>query len=116
MDLLAQMATFVRIVDGNSLSAAARAQRISLPAVSRQLRSLEADLGAPLIVRSTRRLHVTDSGRQWYAHCVRIQRELEEARATDNSTRSERGTNVVSTSLTLGTVKIVPRLAGLAER
>jgi len=116
MDLLAQMATFVRIVDGKTLSAAARAQRISLPAVSRQLRSLEAELGAPLIVRSTRRLHVTDAGRQWYAHCVRILRELEEARATVGSTRSVRGTVVVSASLTFGSVLIVPRLAGVAAR
>jgi len=116
MDLLAHMATFVRIVDGRTLSAAARAQRISLAAVSRQLRSLETELGAPLIMRSTRRLHVTDAGRQWYAHCVRILRELEEARATLGSTRSVRGTIVVSASLTFGSVLIVPRLAGVAAR
>jgi DNA-binding transcriptional LysR family regulator len=116
MDLLARMATFVRIVDGKSLSAAARAQRLSLPAVSRQLRALEAELGASLIVRSTRRLHVTDAGRQWYAHCVRVLRELEEARATIGNDKLARGTLVVSASLTLGTVVIVPRLARLVER
>jgi len=116
MDLLAGMATFVRIVDGKSLSAAARAQRLSLPAVSRQLRALEAELGASLIVRSTRKLHVTDAGRQWYVHCVRVLRELDEARATIGSTRSVRGTLVVSASLTFGTVVIVPRLAKLVDR
>jgi DNA-binding transcriptional LysR family regulator len=116
MDLLARMVTFVRIVDGKSLSAAARAQRLSLPAVSRQLRALEAELGASLIVRSTRRLHVTDAGRQWYAHCVRALRELEEARATIGNTRGVRGTLVVSASLTLGTIMIVPRLTRLVDR
>jgi DNA-binding transcriptional LysR family regulator len=113
MDLLAQMATFVKIVDGNTLSAAARAQRISLPAVSRQLRALEAELGASLIVRSTRQLRVTDAGRQWYVHCVHVLREIEEARATITGTRSVRGTLVISTSLTFGTIIIGPRLAKL---
>lgn len=116
MDLLAQMATFVRVVDGKSLSAAARAQRLSLPAVSRQLRALEAELGASLIVRSTRRLHVTDAGRRWYEDCVRILRDLDEARAAVRSAKAVRGTIVVSASLTFGSVLIVPRLAALAEQ
>jgi DNA-binding transcriptional LysR family regulator len=116
MDAIAQMATFVRIVDGKSLSAAARAQRLSLPAVSRQLRALEAGLGTTLIVRSTRRLHITDAGRQWYAHCVRILRELEDARAAVGGERGVRGTVLVSASLTFGSVVIVPLLARLTER
>lgn len=116
MDLLAQMATFVRIVDGNSLSVAARAQGLSLPAISRQLRALEADLGTSLIVRSTRRLRVTDAGRQWYAHCVRVLHDLEEARADVRSSKAVRGTLVVSASLSFGAILIAPRLTGLAER
>jgi DNA-binding transcriptional LysR family regulator len=115
MDLLTQMATFVRVVDGNSLSAAARASRLSLPAVSRQLQALEADLGASLIVRSTRRLHVTDAGRQWYQHCVRVLREIDEARAEVRASKAVRGTLVVSASLTYGTVVIVPKLAILID-
>lgn len=116
MDLLAQMATFVRIVDGKSLSAAARAQRMSLAAVSRQLRALETELGTSLIVRSTRQLSVTDAGRQWYSHAVRVLREIDEARATVGSLRSVRGTLVVSASLTFGTVKILPRLPRLVAQ
>jgi DNA-binding transcriptional LysR family regulator len=116
MDLLAHMATFVRIVDGKSLSAAARVGRVSLAAISRQLRQLEAELGAPLIVRSTRRLHVTDAGRQWYASCVRILRELDEARGAIAGSDEVRGRVVVSVSLTFGLFELVPRLAKLAER
>lgn len=116
MDLLAQMATFVRIVDGKSLSSAARSQRLSLPAVSRQLRALEADLGTSLVVRSTRRLHVTDAGRRWYERCVRVLRDIDEARAEVRSTKRVHGTLVVSTSLTFGTVVVVPRLAQLVHQ
>ena len=110
------MATFVSVVDGKSLSAAARAHRVSLPAVSRQLRALELDLGASLIVRSTRRLHVTDAGRLWYEHCVRVLREVEEARASVRSSKAVRGTLVVSASLTFGSVVVLPRLTKLTER
>jgi hypothetical protein len=51
MDLLGRMSTFVRIVDGGSLSAAARALHLSLPAVSRQLDALEQELGTSLYTR-----------------------------------------------------------------
>lgn len=116
MDLLAQMTTFVRVVDGKSLSAAARSLRLSLPAVSRQLRALETELGTALIVRSTRRLHVTEAGLRWYQDCVRILAEVEEARASARSSNGVRGTLVVSASLTFGSVFVIPRLAQLSRR
>jgi DNA-binding transcriptional LysR family regulator len=116
MDLLAQMRTFVRVVEGRSLSAAARSQRLSLAAVSRQLSALEAELGTTLIVRSTRKLHVTDAGRQWYAHSVRVLRELDDARAAVRGGSSVQGTVVVSVSLTFGAVLVLPRLRKLAEK
>lgn len=107
------MQTFVRVVEGKSLSSAARAQRLSLAAVSRQLRALEADLGATLVVRSTRRLHVTDAGRRWYDHCTRILGEVDAARAEVRSARAARGTLVVSAPFTLGALVLVPRLTRL---
>jgi len=110
------MATFVSVVEGKSLSAAARAQRLSLAAVSRQLRALEVDLGASLIVRSTRRLHVTDAGVQWYEYCRRTPRELEDAREAIRGSKAVRGTLVVSASLTFGSEVIVPQLARLTEQ
>jgi DNA-binding transcriptional LysR family regulator len=116
MDLLAQMATFVSVVDGNSLSAAARAQGLSLPAVSRQLRALERDLGASLVVRSTRRLRVTDAGQSWYEHCRRVLRDIENARDAVRGKQGVHGRLVVSAPLTFGTSIIVPRLAKLASR
>lgn len=116
MDLLAQMATFVRVVEGKSLSAAARAQRLSLAAVSRQLQALESDLGTTLVVRSTRRLHLTDAGHQWYGHCLRVLRDVEEARTAMQGTDVPRGTLVVSASLTFGAVVVLPMLTALSER
>src|SRR5438552_3889406 len=62
MDMLAQMATFVRIVDGKSLSAAARSQRLSLPAVSRQLRAHGVPREPAQLARRTCLVQVTPAG------------------------------------------------------
>jgi DNA-binding transcriptional LysR family regulator len=115
MDLLAQMATFVRVVDGGSLSAGARAQRLSLPAVSRQLRALEDDLGVALLVRSTRRLRVTEAGRSWYEHCARVLREIESGRSAVRAAGGARGSLVVSAPVTLASMLVVPRLPTLVQ-
>lgn len=116
MDLLAQMATFVRIVDAGSLTAAAKVERLSVPAVSRQLRALEDELGTALVVRTTRRLHVTDEGRRWYAHCVRILREIADARASVAPSTTARGRLRVSVPISFGTTHVISRLRALAER
>ncbi|MGC4094500.1 MAG: LysR substrate-binding domain-containing protein [Polyangiaceae bacterium] len=110
------MTTFVSLVEGKSLSAAARAQRLSLPAVSRQLLALERELGVQLVVRSTRRLHVTEAGQRWYEHCRRVLREIEAARQDVRGDSAVHGRLVVSASLTFGSHVIVPRLAKLAEQ
>lgn len=115
MDLLAQMATFVRVVETGSLSAAARAQKLSLPAVSRQLRALEEDLGVSLVARTTRRLGVTDAGRRWYERCLRVLREVDDARGAVGG-GAVRGTLVVSASVTLGMRFVVPHVAPLLAR
>ena len=116
MDLLDQMATFVRVVDGKSLSAAARRLQLSLPAVSRQLRALETELGTNLIVRSTRRLHVTEAGHRWYEHCVRVLRDVDAAKASVRASRVVRGTLVVSASLSFGMLGVIPHLTALVAR
>ncbi len=113
MDLLAQIATFVRVVEGKSLSTAARSQRLSLAAVSRQLRALEEDLGVTLIRRTTRSLRVTDEGERWYAHGVRILAEVEAARASVAKERAVAGRLTVSASITLGLHFVTPVIASL---
>jgi DNA-binding transcriptional LysR family regulator len=116
MDLLAQMTTFLRVVDGGSLSAAARAQRLSLAAVSRQLRALEEDLGVALLVRSTRHLQVTDAGRAWYDHCLRVLREVERGRESVRADASASGSLVISASVTLGARFVVPFVPALVKK
>jgi len=55
---------FTEIVKSGSIRAAARALNVSPPVVSTALRDLEDLIGATLIRRTTRRLELTDTGRQ----------------------------------------------------
>jgi DNA-binding transcriptional LysR family regulator len=116
VDLLEQMRTAVCIADAGSLSAAGRILRRSVPAVSRQLQALERDLGAALFSRSTRRLAVTDAGARYLAHCHRVLREVEEARASVAPGRAVAGTLVASAPVTLGLALLSRELPALADR
>jgi len=61
-DRLGLLETFLRIAERGSISAAARDLGLSQASVSRQLRDLEARLGANLIVRTTHALSLTSAG------------------------------------------------------
>src|SRR5262249_55913737 len=95
VDLLDQMRTFVRIAETGSLSRAARSLRLSLAAVSRQLSALERELGVPLVLRTTRRLSLTEAGRAYQAEAVRVLGAVERARETVRGSRRAEGRVVV---------------------
>ncbi|HYP88794.1 MAG TPA: LysR family transcriptional regulator [Polyangiaceae bacterium] len=115
MDLLSRARTFVRIVEAGSLSAAARSFRLSLPAVSRQVQTLEDELGAKLLQRTTRSLRLTDAGRRFHEHATRLVQAADAAVASVHESRAVRGPVVVSASVTLGILRIVPGLAALTR-
>lgn len=79
MDLLAAMRAYRRVVELRSFSAAARDLGASNAATSRQIAWLEERLGARLIERTTRRLAITPEGEAYYARCVRVLDDIDEA-------------------------------------
>lgn len=116
MNLLGHMTTFVRTVEAKSLSGAARDLRLSLPAVSRQLRALEEDMGTVLLMRTTRRMALTEQGRLFYERAVHILREVEETRARLAPGRDVRGTLVVSAPISIALSLVLPRLPALSAK
>jgi DNA-binding transcriptional LysR family regulator len=81
VDKFKAMQTFVRIADEGSLTAAARATGSSLPAVVRSLAAYEASLGVRLFNRTTRRISLTEEGRQHLDNCRQVLAALEESEA-----------------------------------
>ena len=116
VDLIEQMRTLVCIADAGSLSAAGRILRRSVPAVSRQLRALERDLGCTLVSRTTRRLALTEAGERFLERCRRVLREVEEARACASPSHAIGGSLVATAPVTLGLGMVSPALPALAAR
>ncbi len=72
MHYLSAMRFFIHVVDRGSLSKVAQDAGVKTSTVSRAVTTLEADLGIPLLNRSTRRMHPTEAGVNFYARAVRI--------------------------------------------
>lgn len=66
MDKLASMALFAAIVEHNGMAAAARHLDMSPASVSTKLKALEHHYGVKLLNRTTRTVHLTDEGEQFY--------------------------------------------------
>jgi DNA-binding transcriptional LysR family regulator len=115
MDLLDKMATYVRVVEAGSFSAAGKQLRISSGAVSRQIAALEEDLRRTLLRRSTRRMAVTAEGRRYYEACLRVLREVDEAQAAGRGTGHE-GPLQITAPVTFGLERVVPHVAGLMTK
>jgi DNA-binding transcriptional LysR family regulator len=108
MDRLDAMAVFAAIVDAGSLSAASRRLDMPLATVSRRLSELEAHLKTRLVKRSTRRLALTDAGRDYLEASRRI---LEQVEAAERSAAGEyatpRGELVITAPVMFGRLHVV---------
>lgn len=76
---------FATIVEQGSLVRAADHLGKPKATVSRRLNQLEASIGQKLLLRTTRRLALTDFGREFLEHCQRVAEEAAEARDFANS-------------------------------
>ena len=94
--------TFVAVVDHGSMAAAARLLNITPAAVAQQIRTLEREIGAPLIARAGRTVSVTEAGSRILERTRELLRDVADlsAVATDNSTAGElrlgAGTNALT--------------------
>ena len=79
MDKFQAMMVFKAVVDQGGFTPAARRLNISPSAATKNLTALEDELGVQLLNRSTRRIALTDSGREFYQSCSEILESLEEA-------------------------------------
>ena len=79
MDRMTSLSVFTAAVEEGSLAAAARRHKITPAMAGRHIDSLEQDLKARLLQRTTRRLHLTDVGRAYYQRSRRILEEFDEA-------------------------------------
>lgn len=109
MDRFEAMRTLVAAVDGGSLSAASRSLGVPLPTVSRRVSDLEAHLATQLLVRTNRKLILTEAGSAYVASVRRVLEELGEAeRAAAGEYRAPRGELLVTAPIMFGKQHVAP--------
>jgi DNA-binding transcriptional LysR family regulator len=102
MDRMTSMTTFVKVVESEGFSAAARALGISPSMATTHVRSLEERLGVRLLNRSTRRVSLTEAGQIYYERCLQILAEVEDADRVAQALQSTpRGTLRLNTSVAI---------------
>ena len=117
MDKLKAMYTFTQIADSGSLTAAAQAMESSLPAVVRALGALEAELGARLFNRSTRRVSLTEEGRRYLENCRKILQAVADAETGLHAELEEpSGLVTITASLVIGQMLVAPVMTDLVQR
>lgn len=79
IDDLAALRSFVAVVDFGSFSDAGRRLRVVPSTISKHIVTLEERIHGQLIVRSTKRLYVTELGRHFYDRCLAILHEVRQA-------------------------------------
>lgn len=116
MDRLSAMRVLIRTVDAGSLSAAARQMGMPVSTVSRQISALEADIGAQLLSRSTRRMGLTDAGRDYVIACRRILGDLEYTeRIAGGEYSSPRGELTITAPVMFGRCHLLPLIIEFLE-
>jgi DNA-binding transcriptional LysR family regulator len=103
------METFVAVADSGSLTAAAGRLKRPLTTVSRTIQQLEERLGAPLLVRTTRRLALTDVGRHYLESCRRVLADVAEAERTAAGEHGALGGRIsVTATSVFGRMHVLP--------
>jgi DNA-binding transcriptional LysR family regulator len=112
MEKLYAIESFIKIVETGSLTAAADALDVSQPSVVRTLAALERDLGARLLNRTTRRMSLTDEGRDYYERARQIVAAVEDAHLSLSARRTTpRGRLRIASSVSFGRTFVAPVVA-----
>lgn len=105
------MSLFCRVVELGSLTAVAREEKLSATMVGKYITFLERTLGSSLLIRTTRRLHLTETGRIYYKRCRRLLEDLEELECSVNSLgHGIAGELKIAAPIDFGQMYLVPAL------
>jgi DNA-binding transcriptional LysR family regulator len=114
---LNRLAVFVALVRAGSFTAAAQQLGTTKAMVSQHLARLEEELGVTLLVRSTRKMSLTDAGERFHEDCARVMADAESAIARLGECRdTPMGVLRVAAAGDHGPTIVAPALAAFAER
>src|SRR5450830_1029354 len=103
------MAMLVSSIEEGSLSAAARKLNIPVATLTRNVNDLEALVGTRLLIRTTRKLALTDAGTDYVATAKRILEDVDELeRRAAGEFSTPRGELVVTSPVQVARLRVLP--------
>lgn len=116
MDRIECMRAFVATVGANGFAAAARALDVPRSKISKQIQALEEAIGVQLLQRTTRSLHLTEAGAEYYDACRDVIASLEEAEQRARTGMGEiRGVLRVNAPMSFGLSRLGPLIPRFNE-
>lgn len=111
---LRQMQAFLAVTELGTFTKAAERLRMAQPALSQLVRDLERELGIRVLDRTTRRVELTEGGREFHGAAMKIVQDLETAvQAANDLAERKRGRIVVALPPLLAAVIMPPAIAAL---
>jgi DNA-binding transcriptional LysR family regulator len=109
MDRIEAMTVLLRVVTKGSFSAASRELGMPLATVSRKVNELETHLGTKLLMRTTRKVTLTDAGAIYVASAKRILEDIDETeRIAAGEFHAPRGELILTAPVFFGRLHILP--------
>ncbi|MDC6381290.1 LysR family transcriptional regulator [Pseudomonas sp. 15A4] len=116
MDRIECMRAFVATVGANGFAAAARALDVPRSKISKQIQALEEAIGVQLLQRTTRSLHLTEAGAEYYDACRDVIASLDEAEQRARTGMGEiRGVLRVNAPMSFGLSRLGPLIPRFNE-
>lgn len=116
-DRLAGISAFAAAAEAGSFAGAAARLGLTRSAIGKAVARLEARLGVPLFVRTTRSLGLTDEGQLFYERCAHALQDIDAIQQMLEAGRAEAiGCLRVSAPVVFGRRYVAPLLCDLAER
>jgi DNA-binding transcriptional LysR family regulator len=112
MDKFAALRTYVAVVNSGSFARAAEKLGLSRAMATKHVQTLEAELGARLLNRTTRKLSTTEAGRAFHARAERVLADLDEAEnAVVDASANPKGLLRVAAPMSFGFRHLGPAIA-----
>jgi DNA-binding transcriptional LysR family regulator len=117
MDHISRVGVFIEVAKNESFSGAARALGLTGPAISKQVQSLEDQLGVKLLSRTTRHVALTEEGAIYYEKARSALEDLNEAEQQIQELKScPTGKLKVNAPMSFGTQFLTRPIAAFAEQ
>ena len=117
MSMITRLHYFNCVVETGSISQASRVFDVQPSSISRQLATLEKELGIRLLSRTTRNIGLTEAGLTYYQYSQRIVTELDEAhRAVNDLQQNPKGRLKVSMTVGFGESCVLPLIPSFIKQ